>query len=145
MSHRGRFFSHARERARVDAGRVLQAQGADATTAVDPARFAEAMGVRLHDAAGSSSGFHSRFASGHQLGHLVERGHMASPGTTRSARADDVCTGLSAVYANEFAVALLLPETAFRQARAEGMDDLGLAKRFGVPPAVVRWRAMHLT
>ncbi|GAA3677177.1 hypothetical protein GCM10022237_40740 [Nocardioides ginsengisoli] len=155
-----------RATARRDADRILHDHWPSRTTSVDPRAIAHALGARVRTAplgehawgmlVGQADGvdlvvddhgseLRSRFACAHKIGHLVERGGAISPQEALTdMRSAHHRTRAEETYANEFAVALLLPESPFLAARANGDDDVAIARRFLVPPVAVRWRGMHL-
>jgi hypothetical protein len=155
-----------RATARRDADRVLREHWLGGTTPVDPRAIAHALGARVRTAplgeaawgllVGQADGvdlvvdsegsdLRARFACAHKLGHLVERGGAISPQEALTdMRSAHHRSRAEETYANEFAVALLLPEDAFLAARADGDDDFAIARRFLVPPVAARWRGMHL-
>jgi hypothetical protein len=125
-----------RERARADAGRILAEHWDDGAVPVDPRAIETSLAGPPHRSGVSlrrASLLRARFASARRVS-VLARG---AAGTISARQADDV-------YANEFAVALLLPEVAFLRAKAGGLDEIGLAKRFQVSPTVARWRALQL-
>ena len=154
-----------RATARRDAARVLREHWLCRTTPVDPGAIARSLGARVRTAVlgddawgllvGKADGvdlfvdahrsqLRSRFACAHEVGHLVERGALSAHEALTDLRSAQHRTRAEEAYANEFAVALLLPTDAFLAARTDGDDDFAIARRFLVPPAAARWRAMHL-
>ncbi|GAA3679962.1 hypothetical protein GCM10022237_43950 [Nocardioides ginsengisoli] len=126
-----------RERARADAGRILAEHWDDGVVPVDPRAIETALAAPAHGrSTGSRRGvslLRSRFASARRVSVLA-----------RGAVVRDLSRQVDDIYANEFAVALLLPEPAFTSAKADGLDEIGLGKRFQVSPTVARWRALQL-
>ncbi|WP_158296657.1 ImmA/IrrE family metallo-endopeptidase [Nocardioides albidus] len=152
-----------RRRARADADRVLSEHWRSGTLPVDPRAIVAAVDARLAGVgeraggslatssagAGSSSRgrrslVRSRFESARLLGLRTRDRVAGSEPRPSSATGWRHRTHPDEIYANEFAVALLLPHTDFVAARSDGLDDLGLAKRFQVSPTIARWRALQL-
>jgi Zn-dependent peptidase ImmA (M78 family) len=127
----------------------------DGTIPVDPARIAQAMGVRVVDAVldpdvdGAIRKFEGdpaviylnegtapnrkRFTCAHEIGHLVK--HKES-GDFEFIDYRGLLTGAGGMsderYANAFAAALLMPEKHVRRLRSEGLAAAAMASRLGV-------------
>ncbi|MCW2901188.1 MAG: putative Zn peptidase [Streptosporangiaceae bacterium] len=88
-----------------------------------------------------------RFTVAHELGHYVE--HSEGPGAQADInyvdrRSDEDRGQPEEVYANQFAGALLMPEQELREARARGLNDVQLARLFGVSLSALQYRLQLL-
>jgi len=145
---------HEREEATQAAEDVL-AEHWDGTIPVDPARIAQAMGIRVVDAymdadvdgairkdKGKSASIYlnidnaanrKRFTCAHEIAHFVK--HSAEGDFEFIDYRDSLAsTGRlpDERYANAFAAALLMPEKHVRRLHEEGLDDQTMARRLGV-------------
>lgn len=89
-----------------------------------------------------------RFTCAHELGHYIERSGRDVADESEFAEIDkrsDRNHGQPIeVFANEFAGALLMPETEIRRLSAQGVGDIELAKIFNVSMDAVKLRKFHL-
>lgn len=147
-----------RRAARVQAAEVLRRYW-DNALPVDPVAIARRLGLGLGASASQSTtpmvaqcserpGLHARdrtsarfrLACAHEIGHYFDLGEELGHGATAVAWGTGSEYGRTGgeVYAEEFAVALLLPEREFL--RNGHYDDQSLAERFGVPVTSVKER-----
>ncbi|MCW2900326.1 MAG: putative Zn peptidase [Streptosporangiaceae bacterium] len=84
-----------------------------------------------------------RFTVAHELGHYVE--HSERPGGQAEIdyvdrRSDEDRGAPEEVYANHFAGALLMPERQVQEARARRLNDVQMARLFGVSLSALQYR-----
>jgi Zn-dependent peptidase ImmA (M78 family) len=144
-----------RAEATQEAERVL-AEHWDDTIPVDPARIAQALGVRVVDAfldpdvsgaierrGGKEPSIYlnvsdpanrKRFTCAHEIGHFIKRSDETGEFEYIDYRDSLASTGQVAEerYANSFAAALLMPERHVRRFHDQGRDATEMARRFGV-------------
>jgi Zn-dependent peptidase ImmA (M78 family) len=148
-------YTRAAREAGAEAERVLAAHW-DGTIPVDPARIAQAMGIRVVDAyldpdvagairkdRGKQASIYlnaydaptrKRFTCAHEIAHFVK--HEQKPGDFEYIDYRDALASTGQLvderYANAFAAALLMPERHVRRLHADGLDDAAMARRLGV-------------
>lgn len=88
-----------------------------------------------------------RFTVAHELGHYVE--HSERPGAAAEMdfvdrRSDEDRGNPAEVYANQFAGSLLMPVKELRAERAKGLNDVQLARLFGVSLSALQYRLQLL-
>ena len=89
-----------------------------------------------------------RFTCAHELGHYVERSDREVASEKEFAdidkRSDRDHGKPIEVFANEFAGALLMPESEIRRLHAQGVGNVELGKIFNVSMDAVKMRKFHL-
>ncbi|SFD88084.1 ImmA/IrrE family metallo-endopeptidase [Blastococcus tunisiensis] len=88
-----------------------------------------------------------RFSVAHELGHYVEHSERPGPAAEMDyvdRRSDEDRGSPEEVYANQFAGALLMPEKELRAERARGLNDVQLARLFGVSLSALQYRLQLL-
>lgn len=152
-----------RENARNAANAVLETYWPSLSIPVDPVQIARSMGLSVFrskldgdvwgmiigDEGGSAdiyleynqSSTRLRFSCAHELGHYVEHQSRLEPSTGFVDKRSESGKGSpDEIYANEFAGALLLPESVLVDHFNLGFNDFDIARRFAVSPASVKYR-----
>jgi Zn-dependent peptidase ImmA (M78 family) len=161
-------FAQIRQSADEMAREVLDEFWSERFLPVDPVQIARDMGVEVFSAELGNDVFgmifggpggaqiyvdrdqppnRYRFTAAHELGHYVE--HSERPGSTAEMdyvdrRSDDGRGSPAEVYANQFAGSLLMPEKELLAERARGLNDVQLARLFGVSLSALQYRLQLL-
>ncbi|WP_343956428.1 ImmA/IrrE family metallo-endopeptidase [Yaniella flava] len=85
-----------------------------------------------------------RFTLAHELGHMVSYKDEAGTPNYVDARSDAGSGTASEIYANEFAGAVLMPETLMKQFIDDGMNNWDIARELKVSTAAVSYRRQLL-
>lgn len=84
-----------------------------------------------------------RFTLAHELGHFIERTRLTQDPEFSFRDSRSTKYTLHEFFADEFAGALLMPNPQF-SIDVKRMDDIALAKKYGVSPAAVEKRRVRL-
>ncbi len=157
-----------RKAASEKATEVLDAFWPERFIPVDPVQIARDMGVEVFSAElgndvfglifGTAKGAQIyvdqdqpptryRFTVAHELGHYVEHSERPDTGAEMDyvdRRSDEDRGRPEEVYANQFAGALLMPEKELRSERARDLNDVQLARHFGVSLSALQYRVQLL-